>query len=208
MDFSEAYQFTGPTPVFSPDGKYVASAVESKCIIRDSETLIIYHMFSCMDGIKYIEWSPTGQHILCALYSRAVVQVWDINDPAWTCKVDGGPAGAHDVTCLPSYVLPCKPANCQRCSGLLRALWSATGRDVLTIADFNLRISVWDLHTQSCVHRQGPKHTHKGIHFSKCGKHLAVLEVRPTDITDAPAQSRRCSDAHRFGCILEGTRLD
>lgn len=152
MDFSEAYQFTGPTPVFSPDGKYVASAVESKCIIRDSETLIIYHMFSCMDGIKYIEWSPTGQHILCALYSRAVVQVWDINDPAWTCKVDGGPAG------------------------LLRALWSATGRDVLTIADFNLRISVWDLHTQSCVHRQGPKHTHKGIHFSKCGKHLAVLE--------------------------------
>ena len=93
MDFSEAYQYTGPTPVFSPDGKFVASAVEAKCIVRDSETLIIYHMFSCMDGVKHMEWSPTGQHVLCALYSRAVVQVWDINDPKWTCKIDGGPAG-------------------------------------------------------------------------------------------------------------------
>eukprot|EP00892_Ulva_mutabilis_P008080 jgi/Ulvmu1/5644/UM231_0007.1 len=152
MDFSEAYQYNGPTPAFSPDGKFVAAAVESKCIIRDSETLIIYHMFSCMDGVKHIEWSPTGRHVLCALQSRAVAQVWDTDDPKWTCKIDGGPAG------------------------LARAMWSATGKDILTIAEFNLRLSVWDLKSQSCKHRHGPKHTHKGIRHSTCGNHLAVLE--------------------------------
>lgn len=94
MDFSEAYQFTQPaTPAFSPDGKFIACAVEARCVIRDSETLIVYHMFSCMDKVKHIEWSPTGKHVLCAMYTRSVVQVWDVDDPAWTCKIDAGPAG-------------------------------------------------------------------------------------------------------------------
>jgi kynurenine formamidase len=60
---------------------------------------------------------------------------------------------------------------------MVRALWSPSGRDIITVAEFNVRMSSWDLGTQSCTHLPGPKHADKGIHYSKCGQHLAVIEV-------------------------------
>lgn len=127
MDFSEAYQFTEATPSFSPDGKFIASAVEARCVIRDSETLIVYHMFSCMDKVKHIEWSPTGKHVLCAMYTRSVVQVWDVDDPSWTCKLDAGPAGVFlALSSVPEQALSkFKTPMCERRlgSGSVVCIW-------------------------------------------------------------------------------------
>jgi WD40 repeat protein len=94
MDFSEAYKFTGPRPTFSPDGKYVACSVDARCVIRDAESLVVCHIFSCQDKIDEIAWCPTGVKVLCAMYSRAILQVWNVEEECWTCKIDGGPAGA------------------------------------------------------------------------------------------------------------------
>lgn len=34
MDFSEPYKYSGPAPAYSPDGRYLAAAVEYRLIIR------------------------------------------------------------------------------------------------------------------------------------------------------------------------------
>jgi hypothetical protein len=47
------------------------------------------------------------------------------------------------------------------------------------VADFNIRIAMWDLQGQTCRHRTGPKFSAKGITYSKNGLYLAVAEVLP-----------------------------
>ena len=84
---------------------------------------------------------------------------------------------------LPGLAVSYKPFNSlHAAAGLVRALWSPTGRDVVTVADFNVRMSSWDLRTQNCSHLPAPKHADRGIHYSKCGQHLAVIEVRLSEI--------------------------
>jgi hypothetical protein len=103
MDFSEAYKFTGPRPTFSPDRRYVACTVDARCVIRDAESLVVCHIFSCQDKVDEIAWCPTGLKVLCAMYSRAIVQIWNVEEESWTCKIDGGPAGT-----------PCSCSNLNR----------------------------------------------------------------------------------------------
>lgn len=93
MDFSEAYKFSGPEPVFSPDGRYLATSVDSRCVIRDSDSLAVVQIFSCADKIDKIAWSPNNTHVLCALYHRSLLHVWSLDNASWICKIDEGPAG-------------------------------------------------------------------------------------------------------------------
>lgn len=153
MDFSEAYRATLP-PVHSPDGRHVASVVEYRLIVRDVESLAVVQIYSCLDKIHRVEWSPSGQHILCGLHSRGVAQVWALNDAEWACKIDEGPAGVR------------------------AARWSPDGLAVLLVADFCVRMTVWSLQQRSCSHLPGPKHPTRGLAFSPAGNTLAVLEVR------------------------------
>jgi hypothetical protein len=60
MDFSEAYKCT-LLPSYSPDGRYLAAANEYRVIIRDVETLTVVQVYSCLDKIHYIEWSPNSK---------------------------------------------------------------------------------------------------------------------------------------------------
>ena len=48
---------------------------------------------------------------------------------------------------------------------------------VLVVADFQIRVSVWDLKGQNCRHRSGPKFSECAMVYSKDGRHLAVAEV-------------------------------
>jgi WD40 repeat protein len=95
MDFSEAYKFSGPSPIFSPDGRFLASVVEYRLIIREAETLSVVQLYSCLDRIDSMEWSPNSMYILCGLFSRAMIQVWSVEQSDWTCKIDEGPAGVQ-----------------------------------------------------------------------------------------------------------------
>ena len=117
--------------MFSPDGRHVATAVDHRLVVRDAETLAVVSMSNCVDTIQHVAWSRDNDHVMAACYKRGVVQLFSVSDDGWTCKIDEGPAGcAH-------------------------ARWSPSGAQVVTVADFGVRLSVWSL-LDSLVHlRQG-----------------------------------------------------
>ena len=115
MDFSETYRFSGPQPACSPDGRYIAAATEYRLVVRDCLSTQVVQIFSCIDKISHIEWCPNSTYILCGLVKRAIVQVWSVREPDWTCKIDEGLAGAEAVR------------------------WSPDGLHVLVTADFQIR---------------------------------------------------------------------
>ncbi|CAL1547065.1 unnamed protein product [Lymnaea stagnalis] len=154
MNFSELFRQSTQLCQFSPDGKFLASAVDYRLIIRDVETLQIQHLFSCLDAIQHIQWSADSQFILCGMFKRGLVQVWSIEVPDWHCKIDEGSAGLSAVT------------------------WSPDGRHILTTADFHLRVTVWSLVTKSVSYIRYPKQCTKGIDFSNGGKYMALAERR------------------------------
>ncbi|KAK2165292.1 hypothetical protein LSH36_52g03026 [Paralvinella palmiformis] len=154
MNFSELFKQTAYLCKFSPDGRYLANAVQYRLIVRDFKTLQIQQLFTCLDAIQHIEWSSDSQFILCGMYKRGLVQVWSLEEPEWTCKIDEGSAGLVDVR------------------------WSADGRHILTTADFHLRITVWSLINKSVSYIKYPKACQKGLSFSPDGKFLALAERR------------------------------
>ncbi|KAL5015357.1 hypothetical protein ScPMuIL_009627 [Solemya velum] len=154
MNFSELFRQTNQLCQFSPDGKYLATVVEFRLIIRDVDSFQIQNLYTCLDTIQQIEWSADSQFILCSLFKRGIVQVWSLEQPDWTCKIDEGSAGL----CL--------------------ARWSPDSRHILSTADFHLRITVWSLLTKSVSYIRYPKQCQKGIDFSSGGKYMALAERR------------------------------
>eukprot|EP00128_Syssomonas_multiformis_P011332 Colp12_sorted_trinity150504_noHs@15487 len=111
--------------------------------------------FSDLFKQNYVEFSPDSAYILCAMHKRGVIQVWSLEQPDWTCKIDEGAAG------------------------LTGACWSPDSRHVLSIADFQLRVTVWSLISKNASYIQSIKFgTTKGLQFSNDGRFLAVAERR------------------------------
>ncbi|KAK9699303.1 hypothetical protein RND81_08G166000 [Saponaria officinalis] len=153
MEFTEAYKHSGPC-TFSPNVRYIAAAVDYRLVIRDTISFKVVQLFSCLDKISYIEWANDSEYILCGLYKRPTIQVWSINQPEWTCKIDEGLAG------------------------IAHARWSPDSRHILTTSDFQLRLTVWSLLSTAFVHLKWPKHPVKGVSFTKDGKYAAVCTRR------------------------------
>ncbi|KAG1666484.1 hypothetical protein FOA52_004866 [Chlamydomonas sp. UWO 241] len=163
MDFSEPYKTSGPPPAYSPDGRYLAAAVEYRLIIREAESLQVVQLYSCLDRIDHIEWSPNSMYCLAAMYSRAIVQVWSADQSDWACKIDEGPAG------------------------VAAARWSPDGSCVLAYASMGIRTTVWSLAQRRCHYLAGcksgaadPSHTSSSFSpaagFSPDGTQYAQLE--------------------------------
>jgi WD40 repeat protein len=152
VDFSEKAVFTGPLPCFSPDGKLVALAQEYRLVVREVETLAVVGLFSCLDRIEALSWSPCGELILCGMYTHGTAQVFSIADSEWSCSITEGLAGI--------------------CS----ARWCPSCEEILLTAEFQVKLSVWSLVDQNCQNLPPPKHPEAGIAFSPDGTQLAVLE--------------------------------
>ena len=153
MDFSEGFRFSGPTPVYSPDSRFLASAADYRLAVRDVESLQVVHLCSCLDRISHVAWSCDSDHILCTLYKRPTLQVWSRSQTGWSCKIDEGAAG------------------------LRYARWSPDGQHIIVTADFQIRMTIWSLADETCIHIKGPKFPCKGLDFSPEGDLMAVAEV-------------------------------
>ncbi|KAJ2809963.1 hypothetical protein H4S07_002953, partial [Coemansia furcata] len=128
MEFSDLYKQTNSNLVsFSPDGKYLAVAVEHRLIIRNSDSpKTIHRVFSCAyDAAPFIQdvaWSPDSQFIFTASYATNRVDVWSLADETWRCSI------VDEVACIES------------------ALWAAgSGRYILTFSELDLRLSIWSI---------------------------------------------------------------
>lgn len=150
LDFSESYRATGPQPAYSPDGEYLATAVDYRVIVRDVDSLEVAAMFSCVDRVDQLEWAPAGDLLLAALHARGTTQVFSVADPGFSCRIDEGAAGL---------------VNCR---------WCPDSRHVLATGEFNVRISVWSLERRECTYIRRPKFALKGQSFSPDAKFFAV----------------------------------
>ena len=117
--FSEAV--LGSTSMFSPDSKYVAIASGSRLTVRLADTMETLHVFSCVDKVEKMAFSPDSQYIMCGMYSRDAVQIFSIADGEWRCRVNEGVAGIVDSS------------------------WTPDSRSVMTESDYGLQLAVWNL---------------------------------------------------------------
>ncbi|XP_049631369.1 WD repeat-containing protein WRAP73 [Suncus etruscus] len=154
MNFSETFKLSGLLCKFSPNGKYLASCVQYRLVVRDVRSLQVLQLFTCVDRIQHVEWSADSSFILCAMYRRGLVQVWSLEQPEWHCRIDEGSAG------------------------LVASCWSPDGRHILNTTEFHLRITVWSLCTKSVSYIKYPKACQQGIAFTQDGRHMAVAERR------------------------------
>ncbi len=75
MNFSDAFQQTNRLVNFSPDGQYVASCCQYRLVVRDSKTLQIVQLQTCVDPVQVFSWSPDSLFLMCGMLKRGVVQV-------------------------------------------------------------------------------------------------------------------------------------
>jgi WD40 repeat protein len=151
MDFSELH--AAQDAVWSPDGRMVLTKDKFRVVLRDAESLEIIRMVQCMDSVDALSWSHDSQYFLCPQYKRRVVQAWSATEEDWTCTIDEGLAG------------------------LAYACWAPSGRHILTVTDFQLRLTIWSLTSKQVHCIKFPNFTGKqSIAFSPDGRFLAVPE--------------------------------
>ena len=56
--------------------------------ILETNSLQLMHMYSFLDLISNIEWSPDGHYILCGINKKGLVYIKSLDDDEWNCKID------------------------------------------------------------------------------------------------------------------------
>lgn len=146
---------------YSHDGRLIANAVQFRLIVRDAvDSLQITQLFTCLDAIVSLDWSPDSRLILCLMPRRSLIQIWSVEQPDWSCKIEEGT------------------------SGLKSAIWTPDSLHVLTRADFDIRLTVWSLTSKAVAYiKHLSKAASNGISFSPDGRYMALAERR--DCKDA-----------------------
>jgi len=180
MDFSEPFKITAQTsgssssfsvvstihddhPIvkFSPNGRLVASAIQFRLIVRDAtDSLQITALYTCLDAIVSLVWSPDSRLIMCLMPKRSLIQIWSLEQSEWSCKIEEGSAG------------------------LASATWSPDSLHILTRADLDVRLTVWSLTSKAVAYvKHLSRAGDRGIAFSPDGRYMALAERR--DCKDA-----------------------
>ena len=149
VTFSEIYKHSSGLCRYSNDNENVAVAVQHRLVIRDPRTMQIKQVYTCLDTINDLKWSKDSKYVFTVILQRAMVQVWSIDKPEWTCRINEGLAG------------------------LVAAYWAPNSRYVLTFADFNLHVTCWSLTDGTAVCIKNPKNL-KNIDFSPDGKFCCI----------------------------------
>lgn len=154
MEFSDKLRHGGPgqpAPLaVSPNGAVMASTQDLNVELRDVETLKVLQLYTALDIVDHIAWSPDSKYVACGMYKRGLVQVFSLVDGDWKCKIDAGP------------------------EGVAHFYWSPDSCRILTCANFQIRVTVWSLVDKSSLEIPFPKWTKAGTEFSPDGQYLAM----------------------------------
>eukprot|EP00483_Globobulimina_turgida_P006665 UN06675 len=151
VQFSELHGVKGRL-LWSPSGELLATTEGNQLMVRSGDSLQIIGVHSCIDIIDKIEWSSNNEYILCLIRRRGIVMIWCISDIKWEAKIEEGLAG------------------------LTNAFWSPDNKHIITISEFEIRLTIWSLINGKAKYIKYPKYNNLGIKFSKNGKYLAVTE--------------------------------
>lgn len=143
---------TGGFSQLSPTDGVVATANASRVTVRMLPSMETLQVYSCVDKIDEMCFSPDGEYILCGIYSRNTVQVFSVADGDWKCRINEGAAS------------------------IVKAAWAPDSRNVVTMSDFGIQLSVWSLIENASRIIANPKaEVVQGFAFSQDGYHLCVL---------------------------------
>ncbi|CAM9930166.1 unnamed protein product [Pylaiella littoralis] len=155
--FSAVYEQSSGLVQWSPDGRYVATAVGQRVVVRDAKDsfeIVQGGLRPCLDKIESLEWAADSDLLLCAMFKRSLVEVMSVARPDWQCRIREGMAG------------------------MVKALWAPDARHVVTFSDFNLHMSVWSLSTRQMHTVRQPKAAPGCIAFSPDTLIMAVATRR------------------------------
>ena len=151
MNFSIPIKYTGISE-YSHYNKFFCLIKNTELHIYSTTELNFIQKFSFNDQISNIEWSPDCNLILVTFLKQGVCEVKSLDSPDWICKIDEGVAG------------------------MASARWSPDSRRILTICDFNLRLTIWSLIDRSTNFINYPKFSEKGMAFTGNNYFLALVE--------------------------------
>ncbi|XP_029842869.3 WD repeat-containing protein WRAP73 [Ixodes scapularis] len=154
MSFSRVFKSYYLHSKFSPDGRFLAVPYASKVIVYNPSPFQEVTAFSNAENVDRVEWSPDSILLMCVSLKRKFLQVWSLEDPQWKCKISEGPFG------------------------ITGAYWSPDSRHILTVADFQIRITIWSLIDKSVHYLEHAKLPLPCLSFSSYGRLLAVAERR------------------------------
>lgn len=125
MNFSDYIPQSGGIVKYSPSGDLVAVAKTFEVKIYETNSLRPMHSYSFIDVVSHLEWSFDSNFILIGIAKRSIAFAKSLVDSDWECKIDEGMGGL---------------ASCR---------WGPSNTHIITISEFNLRMTVWCLSDKS-----------------------------------------------------------
>jgi len=138
---------------WNPTQNLVGGMCENRVLIRDKTGTMI-QVFICADIVDAFSWSPDGNYVCCEIRSKGLVQIFHLHSKK-IARIEEGLAG------------------------LSAAQWIPGGK-IITVTDFGVRASIWDLETKKFEPIQGPKHS-KALSVSPNNKWMAYIFRKNAD---------------------------
>ena len=151
LTFSNKRKYSGNI-AFSPDSKYFAISKGIELVIYDNISLKPFQSYTFCDFIEDIQWSKNSKLLLIGLYKRARCEIRNIENQKWYCSIDEG------------------------IQGMKYALFSPDSLHILSICDYNIKLSIRSLVDKSLLYINFPKFSRKGLSFSSGGNFMALAE--------------------------------
>lgn len=100
-DFTEIYKQSNSLVCFSPNGEYLATGVQQRLVIRETQSLEIIQLYASLDDIQYLEFSSDSDLLLVCSYKTNRYQVFSVSDESWTAQFESGTCGLSKVVWAP-----------------------------------------------------------------------------------------------------------
>ena len=178
LTFSNKRKYSGNI-AFSPDSKYFAISKGIELVIYDNISLKPFQSYTFCDFIEDIQWSKNSKLILIGLYKRARCEIRNIENQKWYCSIDEG------------------------IQGMKYALFSPDSFHILSICDYNIKLSIRSLVDKSLLYINFPKFSRKGLSFSSKGNFMALAERNEAKDIIGVYYVNKWSCITKFECLTE-----
>ena len=150
MNFSDILSYSDQTE-FSPNSQYIAIVKGLRVTVYESARISPVNSWTIVDHVSKLIWSQDSCLLLCSQNKRGLIQVFNLKDTKWECKISSGPGGLSG-----SWMTP-------------------EARHIVTVCKHKLRLNIWSLLQKEVLTVSNPKFSTKGVIFSKCGQFTGVL---------------------------------